>query len=266
VAQVATFSLVSLMLHAGSALGALAVLPTVGATAEGDDSLTTPFRTAPRVLQMYFNRTDAQAAFGTSPVSITGYQVRVNQRDSDGTLVDAPGPTWPPQDLNYGRYDVQLSDSSAAAFAGGELTSTTFANNMGPNVVTVRSGALTVPANSFLNDGSPGTSMATATPSSFGFLVTFATPYLYTPGTDLILTLRHDGAGSPAGIPIVSFDSVLFVDNRNDALAATDGADATVGGFFSTNVTQFTYTVVPEPGALSVLGIVGTMFLRRGRR
>jgi hypothetical protein len=214
---------------------------------------------------MYFNRADAQAAFGTSPVSITGYQVRINQRDTDGTLVDAPAPTWPPQDLNYGRYDVQLSDSSAAAFAGGELTSSTFANNMGSNVVTVRSGALTVPANSFPNNGSPGADMNTATPSSFGFLVTFSTPYLYTPGTDLVLTLRHDGAGNPAGVPVVSFDSVLFVDNRNDALAATTGADATTGDFFSTNVTQFTYTVIPEPAALSILGIGSLIVLRRRR-
>jgi hypothetical protein len=215
---------------------------------------------------MYFHRSDAQAAFGAAAVNVTGFQVRLNVRDSDGFLADAPGPTWPPQDLNYGRYDVQLSDSSAAAFAGNELTSTTFANNMGSNVVTARSGALTVPADSFLNNGTPGTDMATATPSSFGFLITFATPYTWTPGTDLIVTIRHDGAGSPAGVPIVSFDAAAFVDGRNDALAATGSADDTVGGFFGTNITQFTFAPIPEPAALSTIAMGGIAILLRRRR
>src|SRR5688500_2664025 len=61
---------------------AVAVLPTPFASAEGDDSLTTPFRTLPRVLQMYFHRSDALTAFGPDPVTITGFQVRLNVRDS----------------------------------------------------------------------------------------------------------------------------------------------------------------------------------------
>ena len=263
-AQATVFALLLLMGYAVPTRAAVAVLPTPFTTAEGDDSLTTPVRTAPRVLQMYFHRSDAAIAFGSGPVSVTGFQVRLNVRDSDGFLADAPGPTWPPQALNYGRYDVQLSDSSAAAFAGNELTSTTFANNMGSNVVTTRSGALTVPADSFLNNGTPGTDLATATPSSFGFLISFATPYTWTPGTDLLVTIRHDGAGSPAGIPIVSFDAAAFVDGRNDALAATVSADDTVGAFFGTNVTQFTFTPIPEPAALSTLAF-GALLIRRRR-
>ena len=247
------------------AAAAVVVLPTPFTTAEGDDSLTTPVRTAPRVLQMYFHRSDAAVAFGSEPVSISGFQVRLNVRDSDGFLADAPGPTWPPQALNFGRYDVQLSDSSAAAFAGNELTSTTFASNMGANVITTRSGALTVPADSFLNNGTPGTDMATATPSSFGFLISFATPYTWTPDTDLIVTIRHDGAGAPAGVPIVSFDAAAFVDGRNDALAATGSADDTIGAFFATNVTQFTFTPIPEPAALSTLACGALLLLRRPR-
>jgi hypothetical protein len=222
------------------------VLPSPFAVSEGDDDLTTPFRNAPRVLQMYFHRSEL-AGF-TEPVNISGMQFRI-----DGA---SPGPgvglTWPSADLSFGRYDVQLSDSSAAAFAGNELTSSTFADNLGPDVTTVRSGGLTVPAGSFLNNGTASTG------ASFGFLVNFATPFTYTPGEDLVVTIRHDGY-LPGTEPQPNFDAALFVDGRNDALAGTGSADATTGAFFGTNITQFTFAPVPEPAGLAAaaFGLAG---------
>ena len=225
------------------------MLPTPFAVDEASDNLTTPFRNLPRVLQMYFNQSDLGAFAGG--VDITGIQFRL-----DGITPAVSTLTWPTADINFSRYDVQLSDSSAAAFAGGELTSSTFADNIGPDVTMVRSGPLTVTANSFAEDGS------TSTGASFGFLINFATPFRYQPGEDLVVTIRHSGFAETQEQP--NFDATPFVDGRNDALAGTGSADATTGGFFGTNITQFTFAPIPEPTGLALLA-AGAALMRRRR-
>ena len=244
--------LATLALASALAPGAETVLPSPFATAEGNDNLTTPFRNAPRVLQMYFHRSDL-AAFSAQGADITGIQFRI-----DGASPGVSGATWPTADINFSRYDVQLSDSSAAAFAADELNSTTFTDNQGSDITLVRSGPLTVTANSFQNNGDATTG------ASFGFLVNFDVPFRYEPGEDLMVTIRHSGFTEPEAQP--NFDAAAFTDGRNDALAGTGSADATTGAFFGTNITQFTFTPIPEPAALGLIAAAAPLLGRRRKR
>ncbi|MFO0859652.1 MAG: hypothetical protein U0570_03785 [Phycisphaerales bacterium] len=94
------------------------------------------------------------------------------------------GASWPAAVANFTKYDVQLSRSQNPPGA----LSTTIANNVGADAVTVRSGAMSVPVNAFGARGSEAT-------ASFGFEVGFATPYQYRSGP-LLSVIRHDGQAS----------------------------------------------------------------------
>lgn len=183
---------------------------------------------------------------------ITGMAFRANNSETG---------TKPSQAMNFAHYDIQLSDS---VFTPGNL-STTFANNIGANVVTVRSGALTVPAGSFPTGGNPNV---------FGFVIQFSTPYLYD-GQDLLVTLRHTGQGN-AGLD-------FFMDAINNSLSAVSegiGASSANGGYTATSIPGkaagqsaiisapiIQFLLVPEPASLSLflIGIVGIGASRRKR-
>ncbi len=125
--------------------------------------------------------------------------------------------------------------------------SSTFANNNGPNVVTVRSGALSISAGTFPSSGSPR-----------GFYtIGFTTPFTYT-GGEVVVTMRHT---SHAGSSFLN-DAVNV-----GALGNTLGNvfDSTTGStnFFHFPVTRF--TVTPEPGSL-VLAAIGVLAASARRR
>jgi len=125
---------------------------------------------------------------------------------------------------------------------------TTFASNEGPGSVVVRSGTLTLPANSM-----PGG----AALNSFGFFIPFTTPYTYT-GGDLLFTLTHtDGAGG-SGVT-VDYVFTSGVENQGGG-----GYQATSASFQqgASPIFELT-TAIPEPSmfgalsiALTVLGLV----------
>ena len=229
------------------------VVPIASAAVE-DGGLSTPLRSAPRTFQEYIDPT--QFASITTPTLLTGIEFRLYAASEDNTAS-----TWPSQNLTFTQYSVQLSQAStAAATAGGISTDTTFAANEGGPVSTVRSGALTIPAGSFINNAN-----STATnPNPYGFDITFAAGYLYTPGQSLVLTITESGYaqaetqeyfGSVAD-PIAHVGSLVYADDNTST-----SPSMSTGPIFL----NFTTNAIPEPStwALLLAGVgAGTLVMR----
>jgi hypothetical protein len=98
---------------------------------------------------------------------LTGLQFRLNAGEAAG----------PPAAFIYSNFDITVSQPSATV---SNASNASFADNIGPDAVLVRSGAFTIAANSFPTGGSP---------NAFGPMIDFTTPYSYT-GGDLLITMR----------------------------------------------------------------------------
>src|SRR2546426_6496065 len=154
------------------------VVPNVFATVEGPVALVTPVNSLPSTNQIVYAASELEGIPIGSP--ITGLTYRLQGGFS----------SWPFSDRIWTMYNIQLSTSLSPP---GSL-SPTFDNNIGPDAVTVRSGALTIPTNSF-----PGG----ATPNAFGFELLFTKPFVYN-GSDLLITTRHTGNG----VDLVGLDAI----------------------------------------------------------
>ena len=105
----------------------------------------------------------------------------------------------------------------------GEYLSTapTFASYM-VDPVAVRSGALTINPAGYLADGAnPATDI-----HSFGPVVSFSTPYLYTPGDGLVMQVNHQGY-TPATELNAFFGSRPFQNGVCDAISSTASGTVT---------------------------------------
>lgn len=165
------------------------VAPNASATVEGSGGLSTAFAGAPRTLQWIIGRSQ----LATVPVGsvITGISYRLDTGQSN----------WPTANATASQYDIAIGSSLNPPASA----STTFASNAAPDTVTVRSGPLTIFANSL--PGSP------VLPNAFGVYVPFTNRYVYT-GGDLCITLRHSGF---PGLAITGFADAI---STGDALAA----------------------------------------------
>src|SRR5688572_26482169 len=100
-------------------------------------------------------------------------------------------PDWPGtgSTANYANYDIYLSKSNNPP---GSL-STTYTDNIGPDVVQVRGGPLSL-ADVFFPGGA-----LTPNVNPYGMLIQFTSPYTYQ-GGNLLLTIRHTGNAFSNGI------------------------------------------------------------------
>jgi hypothetical protein len=227
--------------------GALAIaltLPTQAATVITGDGLPyTGFsslsREADRVLQQFYDDTFFSGV--TEPTLITAMSFRLP------AVADVDYPAL--GDINFARYDITLAKPSAASATANGLTSATFADNM-QDALLVRSGAITIPLGSFESN-------AANEDAAFSFQFVFNTPYLYTPGDDLVMLVRHDGHGDVNGQETRwNFDGYTWA---NGSVVSTLNVDDTVGNFGpgSFNLAnRIEFTLVPEPatGLLLALG------------
>ncbi len=231
-----------LALVIGSAQAATIVTGETQAWNGGFSSLS---RSVPRVLQQFYEAPNFAAI--TQPVQITGMSWR---------LPAIANTSYPTVDITFAQYDVTLAKASPAVDAANQLTSTTFADNMVSPVV-VRSGGLTIPAGSF-TDSDPSTDPLN--PADFSYQLTFTTPYMYAPGDDLILLVRHSGYTASATQTQWNFDGYAFA---NGSLVNTSSVSGTTGSFFG-NLNKIQFTYIPEPTSLLLIG-AGAVLLRRRR-
>lgn len=128
-------------------------------------------------------------------------------------------------------FDLELSSSLNPL---GSLSSTP-ANNIAANAVTVYNAPLTIPANSLIGG---------AGPNPF-YLIDFTTPFLYT-GGDLLMTLQRTG-DTPIAVDANS------VDSHGDTVGCSGGTCLTE--FYNYPITEFEATT-PETSSIFLMATV----------
>lgn len=245
-----------------SSAGASLIYNNVGAASS--TGLSSPVRNVARVAQEYVDSSYLAAI--TVPTYINGIGFRITPNESSST----PN-IWPTQALTFSQYDITLAQASTATVAAHGLTSTTFTANWA-NPVVVRSGAMTIPANSFTDTN---TGPGPAGSANFSFIIPFTTPYLYTPGDDLVVMIRQGGYSQAAQGTTYNFETYSAALNglsaQGGARVATTGVNATVSDSTTsqTDVLKFAFDVspAPEPASFSLIAIgMGTLLSRRKSR
>lgn len=205
--------------------------------------------------------------FNTSATFQVGYSASQLGGLADGSLIDGIAFRLPVRtsdlnlDLAYSNYSIQIGQ---AARAIGSF-SATFADNMGADTITARSGGLTIPAGSLIGGPWPG-------PNPF-YEVHFQTPYVYH-GGDLAITLRYTATEKIR----VGVDAVTLAANPGvvDTVARFGSASATSGDlvhFLNAPIVKLVLTpsgAVPEPASLALMGLglavsAGFVAVRRRR-
>lgn len=149
----------------------------------------------------------ASSQLATLPTGagITGISFRCSPRSA----------SFPTGNVNMPRFDVTLSPAVFPPLA----ISNTFASNIGPGAMQVRSGGMFIPANAFPAAANP------ADPSLNTWYVPFSGIYVYT-GGDLCVTIRATGVISNFGL----FDGHAFSPTAvGSALYNYGDANATLG-------------------------------------
>ncbi len=207
---------------------AAVVAPNANAASEGNANISGPFQASGITFQWIM----AASQFASVPAG--------TQLTAIGFRLDGESATLPTGNLAYTNWNLQLSTSLNAV---GSL-SAAFASNIGGDVTSVKSGALTINANSF--SGGAG-------PTPF-FFIGFTTPYTYN-GGNLLVTLRHDtSTGTGFANDGVTFSSIPGIGDT--VLANTFAATIGTAQSFNMPVTAFQFnTAVPEPATwLSMVG------------
>jgi len=224
-------------LVAASALGDFIVAPNAYAAQGGPYGLSTQFHYAGRTYQAAINPSELAAI--PDEAQIIGFTWRIR---AVPTYL-----SWPTTDITFANYDVQVSKSN---YPAGSL-STTFAANIGGDVVMARSGPLTLPAYSF-----PGGAEWPPRVNDFGYEIMFTTPYTYHSGDTLLFTVRHTGNGVSA----YTFLDSIANSTIGQALGAV-GYTAATGSAAYFSIMKIIY--IPEPATLSVLVAAGALLRRR---
>lgn len=217
------------------------VAPNAYANLEANGGLNTIMRNAgqARSYQMLYDASELTAI----PVgqNILGVTWRMNQGR-------AP---WPPSPgASWTSYDIRVSTAATTP----ATMSTTFANNVGGDVVLVQTGPLAIATNYFPGPAGPPNPFPTAS-------IMFTTPFKYV-GGDLLIEIRHPGGlhSSSTGYLdcVTSTGSGYGIAGK--ALSASSFT-ATTGSFSSLYVTRIEF--VPEPASLVLLALGGLTLIRR---
>ena len=146
-------------------------------------------------------------------------------------------------------FDIGLGQS---ANAPGNL-SATFADNLGSDFTTVRSGPLTINAGDF-----PGGS----SPNNFGW-ISFQTPYVYQ-GGDLLVQIAYQGFSlgrdADAAYPYDSSLAQTAFGSDYNSTTADEGL------YNEAIVMGFSVSPVPEPSAPVLFGVGASVFILRRAR
>ncbi len=222
--------------------------------------VNTVFRNAPRAYASYLDESLFSSI--TQPVFITGIRFRLMA----ASLGSPPPANWPSQTLNFSDFTVKVGEANSTIVAANEIpaASGTFNALFAAGATTVRTGALTLNSGDF-----PFDSASTPTsPNGWGATISFASAYLYNPGTTLMYAISHSGyAPSTEFQPF--FAVANFANGVADAVSTTTptaGLDSTVTGFSSPYVVQFETSPVPEPATMSLLALAGLAAARKRKQ
>jgi hypothetical protein len=142
------------------------VIPNAYAGTNGTGTFLGPLANAQRTYQLLIHANQLTSLVGTN---LSGFSMRI---PASATA------NWPTADVNYANYDIYLSGSVDPV-----NRSLTFANNVVGTQTLVRSGSLTIPANSYTFGGSP---------NAFGPEIVFNTAWPYS-GGNVLVEIRHSG-------------------------------------------------------------------------
>jgi hypothetical protein len=209
-----------------TATAATIVAPNVFTSSDAPGATVGVFRggNADITFQWVFPASDFSTVPLGSPITAIGFRL------------DLGNTTRPASPINIAQWNLQLSKSTSASLT----LNPTFAANVAPDVVTVRSGPLTIPVNAF-----PGLQ----NPNPF-YDIPFTTSYLYT-GGNLLVTLKHTAHSGEQSL--ISNDADVVSGGRGQS-NSNSGFTATSGdtNIFHFPVTRFTF--VPEPASLLLVG------------
>jgi hypothetical protein len=218
------------------------VVPSGNANVEGNSSMSEVFTNSSFRMQMVFDASQFAIPAGTS-----GRIDRISFRLDNGTTEGAT--------MFFGGGSITLSLTPV----GPDGLSTTFANNVGANRVTIWNGALSF----------GGSYVSAATPQPFNTVgaPTATAPFWYVPSQGNLLVDIRGRSGQaffPGALDAESTtgDSVSRVFATSELL--TSGSVDTVG-----LITRFDMTIVPEPSTWSLFvsgALMALLFIKSRRR
>jgi hypothetical protein len=222
------------------------VVPGGQSAAEGNTNNAFPFDIAGAANSMRYQQVYGSGAFGTPsvPLLITQIAFRPDTGDSGAPFAST-----------LANVRINLSTTSRAV----DDLSTTFANNVGTNNLTVFSGPLSLSSN---DTPAAGGSRA------FDIIINLATPFLYDPAAGNLLLDVFNFAGGQT----TAFDAQNTVgDAVSRVYNNLGGVNATTGTTDSTGlVTRFAVAVVPESStlalALPALAMAGAVIIKRRKK
>ena len=231
-----SFVAAAVLLASAASSSADLVAPSSVPIAVPTDFLGTLFRAdGGRQYQGYISA--GEFASVTQPMVITGFQV-------------SQAAAWPPMDVTFASYIVQIGVASPALVArqGVFDPAVPYQDNM-VNPVTVYSGSLTLPANAYF----PGVSNP---------VIEFNTAhYTFQPGDNLIIYIKHSISDQPTmytpGFATVDTSSnpsvATAVFNRDDTSPGWSGGNGQIDSAY-----QFNFVTAPLLVNLSTRANVGT--------
>jgi hypothetical protein len=152
---------------------------------DGDDTfLVTPFQTTARTTQVVYDASELVHIPKGSLIQGLGFRL------------EPDGVTAPVNAIGTTNFQVELSRSPRSP---DEMSFTVASNEVAADRTIVRTGALTIPANAFLDTGT--------SPKAYTFKVLFDKPYEYR-GGHLSVVIRHNGFPDTVGIGANSVDFI----------------------------------------------------------